>query len=84
MLTVVAKSIVEANENKTYILYSRLHICTQLHQEWQVISFEISYWKGNERFSVVLHELCQVKLVKSYLAFVYWLWIAAGTLLLQE
>ena len=56
MFKVVAKNIVENYWKNTYILYSRVSVCTQLHQE-QIISLAKSDFKSDERFSVVLYEL---------------------------
>ena len=83
MFKVVAKSIVETTENNTYILYSRVSVCTQLHQE-QIISLAKFDFKSDERLSVVLYELGQkIKVAKPYLSylvclctFVVWLWFA--------
>ena len=51
------------------VLYGRLHVCTQLHYEYQVISFAKSNLKGMIMFSVVLHELGQGWAPQSYLKF---------------
>ena len=40
-------------------LYDRLHVCTHLHHEYQVIYFAKSDLQDSERHSILLDKLCQ-------------------------
>ena len=56
ILNVVGKALLELLNILLTILYGRLHVCTQLHHKYQVISFAKSDLNGMVIFSVVLHE----------------------------